>query len=351
MVDNKARNFTVDVVKGMAICGIVLAHSSLKQALFPFVSAMGYCSIPLFFFLSGVFLSTRQSFSTFLYRKTDILMKPYFAVLFLYFIFMLFSDLPLPEASFSGILYASGKSIPWIFIPMWYIPITWLTFVAAYLLIKNTNIDEWHIIVKFAWVIILIGLGWFLLPEFWDQTYTLFGTYRYHFEGLPFSADLLLVSLAFMLTGYFLKDKAKSFKMSWLIFFIASMTFLYIFNNTHIRLNLFDRAFDNPAMTISAAICGAYSLFSISELICKSAWLSKIFIEIGRASLFILIFHLFIHASGRMLMREYAPQYYSPYIYSSIIYPFSIAIPILLKKGLAKTRITSLIFLPRPQTS
>jgi len=79
----KYRSQAADVVKGIAIMVIVLAHSSLRREIDPIVSAMGLVSIPLFFFLGGVFLNDKYSFPRYFLKKSDILLKPYFVTLLL----------------------------------------------------------------------------------------------------------------------------------------------------------------------------------------------------------------------------------------------------------------------------
>jgi polysaccharide biosynthesis protein PslL len=76
------RNLTVDVAKGIGIILVVLGHNWIvlheKNDLFRVIFSF---HVPLFFFISGLFLKDREGIKDFLISKSDSLLKPYFVVL------------------------------------------------------------------------------------------------------------------------------------------------------------------------------------------------------------------------------------------------------------------------------
>src|SRR5690348_12784027 len=77
-----SRNSTIDVAKGIGIFFVVLGHnwlsthekSELSRVIFSF-------HMPLFFFLSGIFLRTSDCILHFAKVRAASLLKPYFVVL------------------------------------------------------------------------------------------------------------------------------------------------------------------------------------------------------------------------------------------------------------------------------
>lgn len=342
----KYRSQAADVTKGIAIMVIVLAHSKLRDDMDAFVSAMGLVSIPLFFFLSGVFLNTEHSFGKFLLKKTDVLLKPYFVTLFLYGLVTHIFYLRLyPVSDLMGALYGTGQSNPWVWVPMWYLPITWLTLLSAFILFKYLKFSNWPMALKFVFPVCCFAIGAFFIDYFWKNSFVIGGE-RYHFRGLPFSSDLLPLSLSFLFVGAILKDKVKHFSPSLLLMVISGITFLLIINMVDIKLDMNRRIFRNPLMGFFAIIAGAYFLFSIAYFISLQPRLAKLFIVLGRATLFILIFHLisyqlFIEFFGRDFKRHFDMFYF--YL---ALYPISIIIPLLLKEIAKRVVLLKYLYLP-----
>jgi fucose 4-O-acetylase-like acetyltransferase len=124
------RNQTIDVAKGIGILLVVFGHSwivlhekgELSKIIFSF-------HMPLFFFLSGVFLNTNKTLISFTKSKISSLLKPYFsAIIILLLINISFEyftkstiDLQALKAAILGIFYGTGTSIEWT--PLWFLPV------------------------------------------------------------------------------------------------------------------------------------------------------------------------------------------------------------------------------------
>ncbi len=72
----------IDITKGIGIILIVFGHNWIvlheKGELFRMIFSF---HVPLFFFLSGIFLKASTQFRGFLLSRADSLLKPYFVVL------------------------------------------------------------------------------------------------------------------------------------------------------------------------------------------------------------------------------------------------------------------------------
>ncbi len=75
----------IDIARGIAILLIAFTHSWLADHLFnetwKLVKVIFSFSLPLFFFLSGVFFKPEQGLRYLVMRRGDSLLKPYFVVL------------------------------------------------------------------------------------------------------------------------------------------------------------------------------------------------------------------------------------------------------------------------------
>ncbi|MGB7415939.1 MAG: acyltransferase family protein, partial [Thermosynechococcaceae cyanobacterium] len=105
----QSRSEHIDIAKGIGILIVVLGHNWLtlnqKGELFNILFSV---SMPLFFFLSGIFFNPSRSLLDTTATKIDTLLRPYFVTLTLIGI----SDLLLEGGSFpkymSGVLYGTG---------------------------------------------------------------------------------------------------------------------------------------------------------------------------------------------------------------------------------------------------
>lgn len=108
------RNEIIDIVKGIAIICIVLGHLSysiIVRSVYPF-------HVPIFFIITGYFITNKKSISEFCKRKASALLLPYFftgiVMIILNTIIAYFCN----ESAFSemtkwtfGIMYGAGFTI------------------------------------------------------------------------------------------------------------------------------------------------------------------------------------------------------------------------------------------------
>jgi polysaccharide biosynthesis protein PslL len=144
-----SRNNTIDIAKGLGIILVVIGHSQFlfrNPELFRIIFSF---HMPLFFFLSGIFLRDSDGFGKFLGKKAVALLKPYFSFFSILGICLVaLSYIPI-EKYCLDIIYATGQSIeamsastrtPLWFLPhltpFWFLPHLFVALIFSYLVLK-----------------------------------------------------------------------------------------------------------------------------------------------------------------------------------------------------------------------
>jgi fucose 4-O-acetylase-like acetyltransferase len=243
------RNSTIDIAKGLGIILVVFGHNWVvlheKGELFRVIFSF---HVPLFFFLSGIFIKESSSLKHFVSSRFHSLLKPYFVILSLLglvkvnFEFLKTGSIDSASGYFQGVLYGVGRTIDWV--PLWFLPNLFIASFAALLFIKYVRV-EWILWLCLP-VILIIGV-WVLGPA-----------------DLPWSIDILPISLGFLLFGYLCKDFAQAMVFSWRLFLLALASFValhYYFDET-IDLNL--RIYGDFAISTIQACLGIYLCVAIA---------------------------------------------------------------------------------------
>ena len=337
------RNQLIDVAKGISIILVSLHHSQLAHKYFWHLSlSLGLFRIPLFFFLSGIFFSASAKPTEFFFKKTDALLKPYFVTLF----FLLFASILSNESNIGkqavGILYGNGHTIRWV--PLWFLTNLWSTYVISYLLFHYTKLDNQKIIIKVLLIFSLLFIGVYLIDKFWLFPVFIFGL-EIQLPGLPFNFDLVILSMAFFVAGYFLNRRVKEFNPNITIFMAALLIFVFIATNTEAAISFHRRLYNEPIYATLAAISGIYITLSISHAICKKQYLRHTFTAFGSASLFVLIFHSSIGAKIYYLLNSLF--HVNSILFVSILaFLASITIPLLIRKAMLKNDFLMFFYFP-----
>lgn len=332
----------VDIAKGISIILVALYHSNLYGHTSGMLDSMNLFRIPLFFFLSGLFFSFSTDTYTFLQKKSDALLKPYFVTsLIVFFLAMLIKN-DNSVLTFLGIFYGNADTIRWG--PMWFLTHLFAIYFFTYFIFKFTNIQEKKVLYKYIFLIMLITIGINFIDIFWHLKVTLFEK-EIIMPGLPFSFDVVLISSSFFIAGVFLKKMIINFNPNLYILFISAIIFLTIavFSNAAIDLNA--RTYINPIVATAGSACGIYIIIWISFFLNKTTVLRNIFLTFGQASLFILIFHYTIdyYAYKYFLGKEVSD---STLLLSIITFLISITVPVLIKIIVSKSKFLSLFYFP-----
>lgn len=266
-----ARNPTLDIAKGLGIILVVLGHNwfieSTKGEWFRVIFSF---HMPLFFFLSGVFLRRGDTVTSFVRSRAHSLLKPYFVMLL-----AIGAAKMAGWAYFQGVLYASGRTLYWV--PMWYLPHLFLCSLAVLLLIRR--IDS----TRMLWAVGAASLA--------------LGARALQPTDLPWSIDLLPITAAFVLAGYLCRDALASLRFHAPGFIAALAAFAALHYFFDLAMDLSIRRYGPlfmPFLIVTAqAALGIVLCLGLAGLLARVELLKKLLAYVGSGTLFILIFHIF----------------------------------------------------------
>lgn len=283
------RNQTIDVAKGAGILLVVLGHNPLvwedKGALYRVIFSF---HMPLFFFLSGVFLNLGRGWWETVREKADALLKPYVVTLLpLILLGSLFKSESL-AAGLAGLLYGTGRTIAWN--PLWFLPHLMLVTLFSWVLAKVALSRMRSELPKFALIVGMLVAGVLCIHAFWPVRARLFGADQLLF-GLPWSMDVLPVSAFYFLLGHLCARRVRDFRPNLPSTVLSAGLFLvcHVFWTQTIDLN--NRRFDGLFVPLVASVCGIHLMLAASHALCGQALLRRVAATLGAASLFVLMFH------------------------------------------------------------
>jgi fucose 4-O-acetylase-like acetyltransferase len=178
---------------------------------------------------------------------------------------------------------------------------------------------------------------------FWQKKVSLFQQ-DFTIPGLPFGADIMLISASFFLLGYFLKHRALKFKpgpMSVITALSVFISFHLFFDN---RLDLNPRIYDGLVIPTLEALSGIYIILFLSYLIQYRVGIAHLMSRTGSASLFILIFHTFFHNKA----FDFAVNHLGGANLTSAIFAFAVGsiIPVAIWFAVSRIDCLAMFYLP-----
>jgi polysaccharide biosynthesis protein PslL len=312
------RSATIDVAKGLGIVLVVLGHNwiveSTKGELFRVIFSF---HLPLFFFLSGVFVRRSDTPRHFVSARAHSLLKPYFVTL---------TIIGVAKAAgwdyFQGVLYATGRTLYWI--PMWYLPHLFLSSLVAWLLIRRVESTA------LLWAIAAAALA--------------FGVLALRPTDLPWSIDLIPISAAFLLAGTLCRDALASMRFHALAFFVALAAFAALHGLFDETMDLNIRRYDNLFIVSAQAALGIYLCLGLALLLTRVEPAKKALAYVGSGTLFILIFHTFFQWKTFNVVNALTQQ---PLLAAAAGLVAGVALPLLLWEIVKRSRWLSALLLTR----
>lgn len=333
----------IDIAKGISITLVAVFHSKFAT-FFPDVNhSMALFRMPLFFFLSGIFFSWLVEPRSFLLKKSEALLKPYFAVLFLHLALCALKGDDNLGLQLAGIFYGNGQTIEWG--ALWFLTHLFTVYCFCYLCFRFAKFSTLAPLKLGAVAFIFMLTGSFFINVFWGAKINIH-TQSFSLPGLPFSLDIVLVTSAYFILGILLKAKVTEFRPNMVTTLLTLTLFLFITQYTDAHIDLNKRVYNNPLYASLGALSGIYMVLTVSYLISKVSWLSHVPIFLGKSSLYILIFH---SAIGSLVYRYFVSGEYESdnlFYYSLISFLLSLSIPLFMKKIIECSDIISLAFLP-----
>jgi polysaccharide biosynthesis protein PslL len=263
----------VDIAKGIGIILVVMGHNDFAL-ISPFAHKFIYSfHMPMFFFMSGMFLKTDLPLWNFLKNRFHRVLKPFLAILLLiYFGSLSFSKVSMVVASrrLLKAMYGSGHYIDWVH--LWFLPHLFAVSLFAYLFfkaVKKTHLEPYR------WLIlaVLYVAGVFAMKLFWPLNISVLGRNVTLF-GLPYGLDMVLVSGFFFILGYELNKRRNDawFAHPW-TFVLTGLGLLFLVWYFPARIDFNTRQFDSLWINTLEALTGIFFILALSWQLERVGWL------------------------------------------------------------------------------
>lgn len=348
----KPRLALIDVAKGLGILLIVLGHNPIFSSTnHGFADLLSSFRLPFFFFISGTLFSYgKKSLGRVAFDRADAWLKPTAVVVIAFGLTRVLAGQAGPEPMLLGLLFATGFTLTWT--PMWFLPHLWLLYVFATVLMTyghalvNTGL-------KRAVGLCLMGLLGYGCLQLFDSGLTNSAClHNSQFDmnlfdcGLPFSADLLLITTTYFLAGYFVSAQVKAFQPNYLFGALTLAVLLGLHGGFGYTVDFNTRRYDHVLISTIQAMAGIYTMLCLCSLLTHSARALAFFSYFGRASLFILIFHAWLTYKLFVVLPRYLEW---PWLVAVIMYLVSLMVPIVLWELAKRNKVMSMLMLPRKQ--
>jgi len=331
----------IDIAKGISITLVVLLHSKLGE--YVPNGPMSMFRMPIFFFLSGVFFSAGIGPKTFLWKKADALLKPYFVTLFALLAHSVMVNNGTFAEPFAGILYGNSHTIPWG--PLWFLTHLFSVYCVSYFIYRYTNFSQLSFSTKSLILAVTLLISAWGIKWFWYINVTVFG-HSIKLPGLPFSFDIVLISSCFFLAGHIIRDKVISFRPRMTLFVAAMLVFLCVSLFTDAHINITQRTYRSPIFASLGAVSGIYIILCASFLLTNYKLLKKPLLMLGSGSLFVLIFHDYIALTVYPFLLSYTGPDERVFLIALITFLASIGLPLLIRWAVLKSVFLAPFYLP-----
>jgi len=360
-VNTAQRSKWIDVLKGIAIFFVVLGHSPYLTYMSPKVFNVIFSfHMPLFLFIAGYLFNSDQPALGLVRKRFNSLLKPYlFTIILISITYIVFKNGHSPLWYLFWIIYGNGPNLPKLGLHLWFLPHLFFVTLFIWSLFKLFKKLKFFTSLVMSTAIVFFVFGALSIDLFWNikipdsnlnsfinniglflsngvldnPAYlkdTIIPNSQFILKGLPWSLDITLITSAFFITGYITKNYSPEaiFRKHYaaLPILILFIIIHYKFNDT-IDLNL--RRYDNFFICSFLAIVGIYCCIYISHVFCiTDNYLSKSIAYIGRYSLIVYIFHLFIQSKVYFAILTLLPQQAAIAFLPALI--AGVAVPLLL---------------------
>lgn len=292
-----------DIAKGMTIILMILGHTlgvpdRLHALIFSF-------HMPIFFLINAYFIKD-YNVKTALKKSAKSLLVPYLAVCAIAAVVDMFINLDNPlkalgirinaiilGLSFEGILFPEEYESVWL---MWFVCCLFVARIVYVGIRQMTRKLPEAVAVMI--IAVLVGIGAIL-------------GYKGYF--LPWSLDVALVALIFMLIGDWLR-KYDFLRKAWFLWLSIPMAILWIgltYYGYWIEMAM--RSYKGGPLCIATAICGSIVVILIAKLFEKIELLAKAFSWCGKNSMVILAVHclemMYINWSNNFVIADVSETY------------------------------------------
>ena len=312
---NKQRENWVDIVKGIGIILVVMGHAGCPVLPHGIIYSF---HMPLFFFLSGLFIKRQceKDFCTYVKKNFRSLLLPYFyfnilSIIFYYIMSCIFHKellLGSVQDNLIGIFVGMRFGSPYHHL-LWFLPCLFFAKIIVYPMIKLFQKRLEWVKLMLSSIALVIGL-----------TYSSCAT-----KPLPLSFDASLVAAFFIVLGdYYMKTKTvinKYVGKYWnIVLILVALSIIYNFN----KVEMFNMTYGNWGLFLlgSLSIILLICYFCGRILYCNKFW--RFVMDYGRFSLLVFATHNYclfvpITMKNRLLPSSSLWQDYIYWVVSIII--------------------------------
>ncbi len=335
------RNKTVDVAKGVAGVFVVLGHTLAFRYHEGALLQLAHLAVPLYFFLSGVFIKVDRSWRQSWIRLVDALLKPYFVVLLAWGCWRAVSDSIHWPNYLLGVLYGTGATI--VLVPLWFLPHLFLCRVVGKIILHDCGVaqlkNQCILLASVLWCIGLFSIDLVVGVSLGFMT-----TVRW--TGLPFSADLLPITVACLLAGYVLSDVVQHCRfnaLAWL--FGVGVIAVAIFYGVAFDINR--RVIVCPVGVTALVAAGLYVVITGAAGLARWRLAADFFAYFGRYFLLVLLLHLLVLRSLFHGLEIWLPNAGG----WQVVWMFvgGMVLSLLLVEIVRRSRVLSMLLLPLPR--
>lgn len=285
----QSRHTAIDIAKGLGIVLVVLGHNpTVRNWGWPGWMIFSF-HMPLFFMLSGLFLRPSDGLARFAFLRFHSILKPYAVVAVALAMAKLLADgsgttAPVEAAQrLYGALQGTGATLTWT--PMWYLPHLFIASCASLLLLKALA-GRPRLVMPLCTTLLAVGvLAIGRVP------------------ALPWSVDLLPVTVPFMLGGWHFRERLFAARFPCWAGTAALAIFITLNLAFDARMDLNMRVYGHLLISTVEAVCGIYLVLALAFRLQRLAAVSWAFSRLGSASLFILVFHHPIQLKALTLLQ------------------------------------------------
>ncbi|MCM1518120.1 MAG: acyltransferase [Pseudoflavonifractor sp.] len=309
MADTNGRIEHVDIMKGITIILVVFGHVSwvgYDDALY-INTVLSNIRMPMYFFISGLFLSTSKKFMTFLVDKLNKHIIPFLFFGALYLLIEAFVLYPKEYATFLTPYFSLYVIIlNLINIPLWFLESLFFSTILFYCLIKMTEIPSKRYNIIFLGIVsVILSIAGIHLSEY-AELYRLDNPMSKLLNYTHISVSLEV--LPFFYAAYVLREKGF---LWWnptdkTRFALMGLSLVIVLLTARQSTSFFNFQYDNPRLLmLTAAFSGILFLWLGTQWLTRYASKSLIyryFRYLGRYSIIILGIHIsYIHICEKWL--------------------------------------------------
>lgn len=272
---NRVRESWVDVLKGIAICFVVIGHNSADTAFW-------YCfHMPLFFMLSG-FIFSPKTVTTYCYKSTLRLLIPYISFLIVISVPEVLSIIRHDNIFGGGKmllvkLLFGGTHLVGVYAVFWFVTTLWCA-TNLFNLILSRHIGYWLLS-----CLIFLGYCCQFLPF-----------------SLPWNLQVVPMAISYIWIGFIINKSLipeikrwENLPPPWICLSIVFLILLIVFMfRKDLRIDMKYNYYGLPIVSFFSSILASVSMAVIAIYLSKASIITKILVFIGECSMVIMYLHM-----------------------------------------------------------